>query len=229
LGVPVLHSAEVEASFAALLGQDTPAPALLINITQLVRLTLEFGLPPKYRRHVWWVVSTIVPLVRDTETDTWEHSRNEKRAIYNDVLAAADVCLIDADLEPSAPSSHVLRVVRFYVDHVRPHLRHPSPLDDTNQAFDWVLDEAWVADSVARAVVLVMDDPSDQFWCTLAFLSILDRGTFYMRGMNGSTNDLAVGFHTLQQPTSVSLQDLHQASPETLELVICRIVATIVH
>ncbi|ETV79059.1 hypothetical protein H257_07825 [Aphanomyces astaci] len=212
LGVPVLHSAEVEASFAALLGQDTPASALLINITQLVRLTLEFGLPPKYRRHVWWVVSSIVPLVRDTETDTWEHSRNEKRAIYNDVLAAADVCLIDADLEPSTPSSHVLRVVRFYVDHVRPHLRHPSPNDDTNQAFDWVLDEAWVADSVARAVVLVMDDPSDQFWCTLAFLSILDRG-----------------FHTLQQPTSVSLQDLHQASPETLELVICRIVATIVH
>ncbi|ETV99258.1 hypothetical protein H310_08002 [Aphanomyces invadans] len=204
-----VHSAEVEDSFAALLGQDTPAPALTINLTQLVRLTLEFGLPSMYRRQMWWVVTAIVPLARDA--DSWQYARMEKRAIYNDVAMAAECCVPDVPLHAST-SKHVLRVLRFYVDQVRPHLNTSFAANGavpSDQGFDWILREESVADSVASAVSQVMnDDPSDQFWCLLAFLGILDRG-----------------FFALQPP--MPIQDLHDVSPGTLELLICRILAAV--
>ncbi|RHY34076.1 hypothetical protein DYB32_001169 [Aphanomyces invadans] len=223
-----VHSAEVEDSFAALLGQDTPAPALTINLTQLVRLTLEFGLPSMYRRQVWWVVSAIVPLVRDA--DSWQYARMEKRAIYNDVAMAAECCVPDVPLHAST-SKHVLRVLRFYVDQVRPHLNTSFaangavPSDQGTVRFDWILREESVADSVASAVSQVMnDDPSDQFWCLLAFLGILDRGDSFARVRRRCT-DAIVGYFALQPP--MPIQDLHDVSPGTLELLICRILAAV--
>ncbi|KAF0720787.1 Aste57867_66 [Aphanomyces stellatus] len=205
LGVPVLQSVEVEASFASLLGEDTPTPAITINLSQLVRLTLEFGLPAVHRSHVWCIASHIFPLVRDAEADTWGFVRNERRIMYVDIAAAADVC--EAPQTELSITRRLIHLHRFYVDCVRPNLHSMlSTLDEAECATEWVLGDVRVVESVAVAVQQVLDETSDQFWCLVAFLDILDRG-----------------FHSLQPP--VPVEELYDISPLALEIIIFRLLA----
>ncbi|KAG9401741.1 hypothetical protein AC1031_007457 [Aphanomyces cochlioides] len=195
LGVPV-HS------FAELLGEDTQTPSLTINLSQLVRMVVEFGLPAVYRVQVWCIVSQVVPLVRDAEADTWEYVRRERSQIFDDVAMAADVCM---PLSPTTKTSRLLHLHKFYIDYVRPNL-HSSLSSDEAKGNTWVSKDVRLIESLATAIQEVLEEPADQFWCLLTFLDHIDRG-----------------FKLLQPP--VSLEEMYDVSPVALENVIFRILA----
>ncbi|DBA03141.1 TPA: hypothetical protein N0F65_003861 [Lagenidium giganteum] len=90
LGVPVVpHIVDVEASYAALFGEQ------VINLTQLTKLALEFGLLPAYRRPAWQLLSGIFPVYRGL----WEFAAQEKQEMYVDIVEAAKVLHVEgADL-----------------------------------------------------------------------------------------------------------------------------------
>ncbi|OQR88414.1 hypothetical protein THRCLA_10339, partial [Thraustotheca clavata] len=187
-----VHGLGVNATFAELLGEENPPISILINLAQLVHLALEFGVPAMYKPTVWCLVSQILPLVRDVEADTWGYARKEWKIMYLDIQAAFRTYYPNSSSE-----NDILKLVQFYVDHIRPQLNNPP------SAYRWVLDDQQVALGIINAVCQVLEDPMEQFWCTLSFLEFIDRG-----------------FPSLKPIVEVT--ELNQVSPQVLETLVFR-------
>ncbi|EQC36560.1 hypothetical protein, variant [Saprolegnia diclina VS20] len=156
---------EVEATFASLLGEAQPSISLVENLSQLIHMTLEFGVPMNYRPTMWCLVGGVLPLVRDVDADTWSFVRREKRVMFADVQMALRVHSSATDLPA---------LVAFYMAHIRVHLADAMPLT-------WVMDDPQVTAGVMHAICQVLNDPMEQFWCAITFLELIDRGLADLR------------------------------------------------
>ncbi|GMF10541.1 unnamed protein product [Phytophthora lilii] len=82
LGVPVVqHIVDVDASFAALLGERA------VNVPQLLKLALELGIAPQSRARIWLLLAGVLP----PYPALWSFALKERRAMFEDVVAAAQV------------------------------------------------------------------------------------------------------------------------------------------
>ncbi|KAL4151790.1 hypothetical protein PRNP1_008727 [Phytophthora ramorum] len=82
LGVPVVqHIVDVDASFAALLGERT------VNVPQLLKLALELGIAPQYRARMWLLLAGVLP----PYPGLWTFVLRERHAMFEDVVGAAQV------------------------------------------------------------------------------------------------------------------------------------------
>ncbi|OQR97745.1 hypothetical protein ACHHYP_10083 [Achlya hypogyna] len=148
---------EVEATFASLL-----QTSVVESLSQLIHMTLEFGVPPAYRPTMWCLVGHVLPLVRDAEAEA--AVRREKAIMLADILMAYRVCFgSDGDMAA---------LVTFYITTIRPHLSDSSH----NQALTWVMADPLVAPGVIQAIAQVLSDPMEHFWCSVSFLEHIDRG-----------------------------------------------------
>ncbi|KAG7393707.1 hypothetical protein PHYPSEUDO_004470 [Phytophthora pseudosyringae] len=82
LGVPVVqHIVDVDASFVALLSER------VVNVSQLLKLALELGIAPPYRERTWLLLTGVLP----PYPGVWNFAREEMRAMFEDVVGAAQV------------------------------------------------------------------------------------------------------------------------------------------
>ncbi|CAH0477119.1 unnamed protein product [Peronospora belbahrii] len=82
LGVPVVqHIVDVEASFAAILGERS------VNVPQLLKLALELGIVSQFRARCWLLLTGVLP----PYPGLWNFAIAERRTMFEDVVSAAQV------------------------------------------------------------------------------------------------------------------------------------------
>lgn len=85
LGVPVVqHIVDVDASYAALLSER------VVNVPQLLKLALELGIAPQCRAKIWLLLVGVLP----PYPGVWSFALKERRAMFEDVVGAAQVLQI---------------------------------------------------------------------------------------------------------------------------------------
>ncbi|CAI5729306.1 unnamed protein product [Peronospora destructor] len=90
LGVPVVqHIVDVEALFAALLGEK------VVNVSQLLKLALELGIVPQFRARSWLLLAEVLP----PYPGLWSFALEERRAMFEDIVGAAQVLQIKDMME----------------------------------------------------------------------------------------------------------------------------------
>lgn len=191
LGVPVVqHIVDVDASFAALLGDrgasspggagpdagQTNAPS--VNVPQLAKLALEVGVAPGFRALTWQLLTGALPAL----PAAWAFARAQRQEMLDDLLAASaalnsggqqadadadadadDDLLGYDDAEVAAAARRVVRLHRFYWTQILQ--RDASEL--------W---PARDAGAVARAVCDVLAGDAERFWCFSRALELLSDG-----------------------------------------------------
>jgi hypothetical protein len=190
LGVPVVqHIVDVDASFAALLGDrdasssgaasDGAASAPSVNVPQLAKLALEVGVAPGFRALTWQLLTGALPAL----PAAWAFARGQRQEMLDDLMAAeAALRPADRDEQQSGEDSD---------DDLLGHdHRHNDPQTEAGAAvrivrlhrFYWTqilerdASELWAArdaGAVARAVCDVLAGDAERFWCFSRALELL--------------------------------------------------------
>lgn len=203
LGVPVVqHIVDVDASFAALLGDrdasaaaldggaEAPGTSSVVNVPQLVKLALEVGVAPGFRALTWQLLTGALPVL----PAVWSFAREQRQEMFDDLLAAAAALQpLDqgADSEQQSdpdddngvngvdnPSSDGGKQLDAEMDSaaarlVRLHRFYWTWILQRDASELW---DARGARAVARAVCEVLSGEAERFWSFSRALELLDDG-----------------------------------------------------
>jgi hypothetical protein len=188
LGVPVVqHIVDVEASFAALLGEKA------VNVPQLLKLALELGIASPYRARIWLLLAGVLP----PYPALWDFALKERCVMFEDVVGAAQVLqvkdvtegdegrgvyydfldMIRKEAEPeqrgkrekAAPPS-VQELKRLV------HLHRTYWRDILEAQLLCGMDDPDFELGVARVVCEVLADEAERFWCFTRLLELFHDG-----------------------------------------------------
>ncbi|ETI43538.1 hypothetical protein F441_11464 [Phytophthora nicotianae CJ01A1] len=186
LGVPVVqHIVDVDASFAALLSERA------VNVPQLLKLALELGIAPQYRARIWLLLVGVIP----PYPGIWSFALKERRAMFEDVVEAAQVLQtkdetngdegsdvhydflellgdgeeIDKETAPPPSLQELKRLVHLHRTYRREIAACDAPLLYGVDDPDFLL-------SVARVVYEVLTQEAERFWCFTRLLELFHDG-----------------------------------------------------
>jgi hypothetical protein len=148
----------------------------VINVKQMVKLALEFGIPSSFRVTAWRLMSGIYPTYRSLIDFTMQ----EKEQIYSDINEAAQVLDVDPDL-----MDQLCNVIRKGSDGQSMVDEKCWQLVQLHQIY-WCtilcelplrgMDDRRFLCALARIIRSVLEEEMEQFWCFVKFLELLDRG-----------------------------------------------------
>ena len=146
LGVPVVQDVDVQASFRALMS-DT-----VIDLDQLLRVAMQYGVPSMYRSVTWILMLGILPVHKEA----WDFVREQRIATFQDISSTSQV------LEPeTSPSLHGL--YRLYHTVI---LGLPSDALVENERF---------LKQLCSVLQSIFTQEWEQFWCLVSLMEIFSR------------------------------------------------------
>ncbi|KAI9906830.1 hypothetical protein PsorP6_003872 [Peronosclerospora sorghi] len=183
LGVPVVqHIVDLEASFAALLSER------IVNVQQLLKLALEIGIAPQYRARSWLLLAGVLP----PYPGLWSFALMERRAMFEDVIGAAQVLQVKEVAEDEEDSGiyynfNELLEEKHGQEEEKISLHYLKRLLHLYRTYRQEIDTSSVPllngmnDSnfllgVARVVCEVLTDESERFWGLTRLLELLQDG-----------------------------------------------------
>ncbi|KAG7402129.1 hypothetical protein PHYBOEH_005692 [Phytophthora boehmeriae] len=187
LGVPVVqHIVDVEASFAALLGER------VVNVPQLLKLALELGVAPQFRARCWLLFSGVLP----PYPGVWDFALQERRVMFEDVVGAAQV-LQAKDVEDSgeedtatggyydflellgggvATDDKQSLSVQYLKRLVHLHRTYWMEIAASGTSLLCGMEDARFLRGVARIVCEVLTEEAERFWCFAQILELFHEG-----------------------------------------------------
>ncbi|KAG6977759.1 hypothetical protein JG688_00000009 [Phytophthora aleatoria] len=187
LGVPVVqHIVDVDASFAALLSDRA------VNVPQLLKLALELGIAPQYRARIWLLLVGVLP----PYPGIWSFALKERRAMFEDVVGAAQVLQTkdategdegrgvyydflellgggDEAVEKEEKTPPSLKALKRLVHLHRTYWREIAACDASLLCG---MDDPGFLLGVARAVCEVLTQEAERFWCYTRLLELFHDG-----------------------------------------------------
>lgn len=204
LGVPVVqHIVDVEASYAALLGEQ------VVNLAQLSKLALEVGISSTYRDMAWQVLSGVMPPYRCM----WDFAADERQQMYRDVADAAQVLQWDDPVVRAWDAQNQWQKEQNQVDpENNDAVVSQKELDEESNRLVrlhrtyWCsihayaslrgMDDQQYLVSVARAICTIVHGEAAQFWCFVNLIKLFHGSWQIMDLPNGplqSFYDISVG------------------------------------
>ena len=147
LGVPVVQEVDVQTSFCTLLSEN------VIDINQLIRVTLKYGCPAMYRKVVWEIVLGVLP----NQKEAWSFVQEQRIATYQDIKSTSIVLA-----QPTTETQDA--IVRLYLVYHDAILGLP-PYQDTHNVHELV--------QLTQLIQLVGDEEWEQFWVLVGSLEVL--------------------------------------------------------
>ncbi|KAE8893101.1 hypothetical protein PF005_g18914 [Phytophthora fragariae] len=188
LGVPVVqHIVDVEASFAALLGERA------VNVPQLLKLALELGIAPPYRARIWLLLAGVLP----PYPALWGFALKERRAMFEDVVGAAQVLQAKDVLEGDESAGVYYDFSELLEEEEEAETKtgtaSPPSLEDLrrlvhlHRTYWWEIaacnapllcgmDDPNFLLGVARVVCEVLTHEAERFWCYTRLMELFHDG-----------------------------------------------------
>ncbi|KAF1777157.1 Rab-GTPase-TBC domain [Phytophthora cactorum] len=166
LGVPVVqHIVDVDASFAALLSDRA------VNVPQLLKLALELGIAPQYRARIWLLLVGVLP----PYPGIWSFALKERRAMFEDVVGAAQVLQTkDATEGDEGRGVYYDFLELLGAGALASHLLARIAACDASLLCG--MDDPGFLLGVARAVCEVLTQEAERFWCYTRLLELFHDG-----------------------------------------------------
>lgn len=227
LGVPVVqHIVDVDASFAALLGNDKDKdsddlPAVNggnggVNVLQLVKLALEVGVAPAYRALTWQLLTGALPAI----PAAWVFVRQQRQEMYDDLVAAISVLQATTIIKLRPEDDDDDMQDREYAVSANTEEGQNGGIarEEEGRALVRLYRSFWrlvlardpaqlrgmndtrYLSAVARAVCEVLSDDAERFWCFDKLLELFDDGLALL--------DPTLALSSLYRMTTIEMETL---------------------